>query len=346
MRHSAFAALCLAALLTLSGCILRADRTPELTVIGSRTYDALSAAPSALLWTPNGNHLVFRHASDGQTLLVYLSLQDGQLAALAVDPGGEAEYTLSRDGNQMAYTRAAGGSTSLIRLPLDGSGPGHALVSAVGAMRSPAFSPDGKRLAYATEGGLWVVEAKAGAVPRLLVPAEAAGVPLKLGWLADGRSIAYVAGIPGAPGKLWQIAAKGGQPALLSAQPVTDVKCSPKGKSLAYVVDGGDGPDTIWLYQGRQSAQLSKAETSAREPEWSPDGRRLVYAAYGDSGYARLHIHTLGVAEESLVYELAGPFARPAWGPDGAKLAVWWQRPGTSSTVHDISVIMLETKPK
>src|SRR5581483_4871538 len=108
-------------------------------------------------------------------------------------------------------------------------------------LNSPAFSPDGQRIAYYREGGL-------GFTNRVYVSPVAGGPPVRLTrgvgdeedmptWSADGNWIAYSANSGGYYGK-WSLmkARIGGDPqvVLASIAPGSPLKWSPNGAWIAF----------------------------------------------------------------------------------------------------------------
>jgi Tol biopolymer transport system component/tRNA A-37 threonylcarbamoyl transferase component Bud32 len=124
------------------------------------TAQATSLEP---VWTPDGKHIIFES----------LSPSDFSLQWIRADGGGEAQqlwesknrlipYSFSPDGKRLAFSeRTAKAESDLWTLPLDTSEPEHPkpgkpelFLGTPFAEEDPAFSPDGRWIAYAsTESG-------------------------------------------------------------------------------------------------------------------------------------------------------------------------------------------------
>jgi serine/threonine-protein kinase len=105
-------------------------------------------------WTPDGERLVFQSDRDGAPRLFW-QVADGSRPAEALPETKEPPFpgNVSRDGVLAFYTIARGGHRDLFTRSLD-SGAESAFLTTPANERTPAFSPDGRWLAYAsTESG-------------------------------------------------------------------------------------------------------------------------------------------------------------------------------------------------
>jgi dipeptidyl aminopeptidase/acylaminoacyl peptidase len=224
----------------------------------------------------------------------------------------------------------AGFALRLYRFPISG-GPARPVSEGPDAAQdvSPAFSPDGRWLAFLRwENGatysLWAVP-QPGGKPKLLVTSP---IPItSFAWQADSRTMIYGGG-PMSTGELREVTIDGHHalaPFGLEGPP-DQITISPRGGRLAYVLANLDA--NIWrLPLGRDAEKSSQSPeklfASIREemdPAYSPDGKSIAFVS-NRSGHWNLW---MGNAEGSGLREFEAqkllPF-HPAWSPDSREIA-------------------------
>jgi hypothetical protein len=171
--------------------------------------------------------------------------------------------------------------------------------------RSPAWSPDGKEIAYVRHSPrqLWLVNAD-GTDPHQI--AAHAWAP---DWSPDGTKLAY-----GAPHNNVVLAnADGSDPQIVTSG--EDAAWSPDGHELA-VEDRGD----IWIVSADgQSRRLLIHNASA--PDWSPDGSRIVYDAGSNFRVTVANADGTGARSLGVTDSDATIDSGPEWSPDGSEIA-------------------------
>jgi tricorn protease len=164
-------------------------------------------------------------------------------------------------------------------------GDARRLTSAEGAETEPAFSPDGRWIAftgqYAGNADVYVVPA-AGGEPRRLTwhPGE----DVVQGWTPDGR-ILFQSGREGRPTRLWRfytVSPDGGFPTPLAVPQAYQGEMSDDGRWLAYQEIGYWDPE--WRnYRGGQAQPISVVSTRTwerRTPPW--EGERQMAPVWMD----------------------------------------------------------------
>jgi dipeptidyl aminopeptidase/acylaminoacyl peptidase len=241
----------------------------------------------------------------------------------------EHDVAWSPDGKSLAFVsdaRQGGGGAGKVQLYLAAfdapEAPARALTQLTGALSSPRFSPDGKRVAVlytdsaelvgpveAVTPMVGEVEAHASVQRIALVDVASAQVKMlsrpdlyvhEIAWSPDGTRLAAVAGA--APGdnhwydsKLVTVDATSGQDAVVHAPAlqIAEPRWSPDGKSIAFIgglmSDEGSTGGDVFVVPSDGSAPPRNLtpglRASARTLVW-PKADRIVFGAVVDGGSA------------------------------------------------------------
>ncbi|MFV0624410.1 amidohydrolase family protein [Sphingomonas sp. ac-8] len=100
-------------------------------------------------------------------------------------------------------------------------------------IQAPRLSPDGKRVAFAALGKLYVQGLSEGSVPAPVPGVE--GMAFQPNWTPDGRTLVYVTWTADDGGQLWSVPAGGGKPRRLTRDAAfySEPVVSPDGKTVA-----------------------------------------------------------------------------------------------------------------
>jgi TolB protein len=248
----------------------------------------------------------------------------------------------ARDGagnGRIGYLRMLGGNEPpelhLFTVDPDGGGAVDLTPPGYADIRSFAWPPDGRRIAFSARAGgeldpdLFVMDAGGGAVRRLTRDDFADWQPT---WSPDGRWIAFVRS--GSVSEIFRIRADGRSRRPL---PVTRWRTrgsceapawSPRGTFIACDCRGGvfDKIDLV-RPSGRLVRILLRRRTSFDgNPDWSPDGRLIAFSrGTGGPSSRPLGIWTIRPNGRGLHRVLAHG-GHPTFSPDGRWLAFVWLR--------------------
>ncbi len=187
----------------------------------------------------------------------------------------------------------------------------------------PTWSPDGTRIAFDGEGGIWAVSLEDGSTEKIV---SDAGHP---DWSPDGSYVAY-----DTDNRIRIISVHGGTP--ISVVPPSPPiarggypKWSRDGSRIAFA--SADG--SIWavdLPTGDLQRLFHREGYRARPFSWSPDGSRLAVDLTNVEGEKNTDIWLISPGDGSAIQltDYPGREANPQWSPDGSLIAFMAEHSG------------------
>jgi Tol biopolymer transport system component len=286
------------------------DATRVVTTAGS--YDAAWSPDgrTLLLTTDYGIAVVPASATAAKAKLIARNTQEG-----AWLPNGRVIVYLSAEyEEQLASVSPNGGKPRFI--------PG------MEGDLQPAWSPDGTKLAFASQNddtSVWTIGiANADGTHRRVLARSDANEPSP-SWSPDGRFIAYATykGIDVIP-------SAGGRPRRIArAELAWTVAWSPDGSRIAFgtVTDDSDYANVVVVAPDgshRRTIVNGDAGENWGHIAWSPDGRTLAVARRSDEGgdpdgVADLYLLDVRSGRQT---DLGLDYASPSFSPDGKQLAM------------------------
>ncbi|MEZ8217842.1 WD40-like Beta Propeller Repeat [Candidatus Fervidibacteria bacterium JGI MDM2 SSWTFF-3-K9] len=154
-------------------------------------------------------------------------------------------------------------------------------------LRFPAFSPDGKQIAFSYMGDIWVAPAEGGNAIRLTVhPAH----DIRPRFSPDGKWIAFNSNREGNY-DIFLMPATGGRPKRLTYHSANDIlgDWSPDGRWIVFSSNRDHRFAQICLLEVETGyvRRLTSDETSLHSPTFSPDGRYIVFCRGGTSWWRK-----------------------------------------------------------
>ncbi len=234
---------------------------------------------------------------------------------LTTGPGPDSSPTVARGGDvSFLNSRWRQG---LLTYDL-ASGQTRTLVTHSNFLWGPAFSPDGREIAFSqgeVDGAwhIWLVAAEGGSARQLTSGPLGEVYPR---YTSDGQFVIYHTW--DAPHRIWRAPRAGGPPVALTP-PDLDARfgdVSPDRSTLAFAVTEKDSERVYTLRFGESKPRLLTT-SPASVPRWSPDGKWIAYSAdcgYGDGVFL---VRSDGTGERRLT-ETGG---WPVWWPDGQRIS-------------------------
>ncbi|HEX4565655.1 MAG TPA: S9 family peptidase, partial [Vicinamibacterales bacterium] len=172
---------------------------------------------------------------------------------------------------------------------------------------SPAWSPDGRTLAFATDRDekrqIYVIDPQGGEARKLTSAEEGVG---SFAWAPDSKSIAFT-----------------------STDPKTDADKNREKTYGDFDVIGEDyRMSHLWVFDvaSKKARRLTSGAFTVGQFSWSPDGTRIAFdhrinSANANGGSADISVVTVADSTVKHLVTQDGPDSGPVWSPDGSKIA-------------------------
>jgi Tol biopolymer transport system component len=332
---------------------LNSDRPRQLTQLPDPDGFDRDAA-----WSPDSHVIAFVHAvppdstgSKWRTAIMLLDVASGttrELSVIGISNAFLSDPVWVRGGREIAFIaskapNAPGGRVWIVAAT---GGPATPVLADSVQAQAPTFSPDGRHMAYFAPDSagriqVWVQEIGSGGTAAgspIRVTNHADVTPTRIRWIPDASALLYSAN-----GRLWKVAASGGQPteirftAELSltrprrtlpparfpepghqepARGFMGLALSPDGRRIGLLALG-----KLWIIPvGGNPRAVADVPFEATSLAWSSDGTEVAWSA-GVPDQEDLFATDLTTGATRRVTALPGRETYPAYSPDGRHLA-------------------------
>ena len=279
--------------------------------------DAPGVLSDSPVFSPDGRGVIHRSNRGGASNLWWQPLDGKAPVQLTTGTGPDAYPSVARDG-QIAFLDSRARNSLLLHSLVDRTNT--ELITDSSRLWAPAFSPDGKEIAYSRDEPdgswhVWIIPARGG-TPRQLTSGKVPEIYPR--YTPDGVAIVFNSW-GSEPLSVWHVPVNGGPAKLLigptsASDAYADV--SPDGKSIAFTraetkisrlyvasIRGDGGPRRV-------------LESSATVPRWSPDGKWISFSPNRSFSSGVFIVHPDGTGLQRL--SDTGGWA--VWWPDGEHL--------------------------
>ncbi len=301
---------------------------------------ATHVTPKRVAFTPDDRALCWSGTGPSVSVGIWCVPLDQSTPAepIAVLQGvaGVSDLSIARDGTIAYAIRRM--ESDLWSLPV--SATGQPAGDPVPLMRDtsrntyPAFSPDGRHLAFlgwhpGNPSDLWIMNMQTRASELVAPGKDDEFFPT---WMPDNRRVLTALG-RGPVRRVSRVAIDTRQIEDVQGLPaqMSNLALSRDGRDLAYHVTDEGGGLAVWRVPatGGESVRLTPANQSAGYPSWSPDGRRLALEV-DDGGTTQVWVVNRDGTDFRRVTSSAGQHWPHSWAPDndrivfaGERDAVW-----------------------
>jgi Tol biopolymer transport system component len=301
------------------------------------TKDGQGIVSDMPVFTPDGLGVVHRSNRGGASNLWWQPLEDKSPVQLTTGPGPDTSPSVARNGT-IAFLNSRSRNALIVSSLADGTM--RTLLTDASRLWAPAFSPDGKEIAYSRDQPdgswhIWILATSGGAARQVTSGKLPEVYPR---FTPDGTAM-YFNTWATEPLSIWSVPSKGGP-----AKPAT----APGVGSDAY---GDVSPDGRWVVFTRTENKITHLYIAATDgsgeprrvleapgtvPRWSPDGKWISFSPNRGFSSGVWIVHPDGSGLRRLTEN--GGWA--VWWPDGGQIG--FQTVGTDGN-EQIRVLELKS---
>src|SRR5882757_8489709 len=240
---------------------------------------------------------------------------DAKTAIREQDTSQHTDFDIAPNGNRAVFTARG----DIFTLPAEHGNTRDVTQTSDADEDHPAWSPDGKTIAYTTDisGEQQIAVRPAEGGPEKILTHFERGFFYAPRWSPNGERLAF----SDHEHRLWWMSAAGGEPVQVARDLYTEIHdytWSPDGRWLAYSIVGANQQSGIWLYntETRKASLVSDPRSNDFQPAFDPAGKYLFFIStrHENPTFSRteFNIATLkmtGIYVATLKRGTASPFA-------------------------------------
>ena len=280
--------------------------------------------------------IVFMSDRDGNREIYVMDINGGNQRRLTNNRDADSSPSWSPDGKRIAFASDREGRVNIHGIPtydicvMDANGENRRnLTNNPSNDSSPSWSPDGKRIAFASDRrgpllyfDIYVMDADGGNQQRLTKNHHADGSP---SWSPDSKRIVFSARREGhfenkfgITYEIYVMDADGGNQQRLTENRKNDwhPSWSPDGKRIVFASDRKGDLENFDIYMmdadGGNQQNLTNNRVDDGSPSWSPDGERIAFSSKREGNYEIYVMDANGANQQNLTNN---PYfnVSPAW---------------------------------
>ena len=290
----------------------------------------------------------YEHGHTRRELLERVALAAAGTAVVGWTARGDAlAAMLDADLGEVVFSRRSGTNTAHIST-IRADGRGFKRITSGAYDYDPAWSPDGTRIAFASDRGhdvpnVYVMDADGKNVVRL-TDSSGRGGSYAPTWSPDGTQIAFARSDGAANENIYVIGADGTGLRRLTASRARDTSPAwspvplPESEEtqIAFVSDRTGQPEiyimrTDGSREYRLTGKWGSRSTGFWAPAWSPDARWLALAGTGG-----IFLFSIGTGVAKKLRGTRGGDSEPAWAPDGKTIVFAGGNRGAGTALYTI----------
>lgn len=303
---------------------------------GSRRNRVVGDPPggSDPVWSPDGTQILFTSKHEGNAQVYVVNSDGTDVRRITRSAATDWACGWSPDGRQVLFTRRRGlsvaGPEEIWAASAQGTSQVRLADDAAGSLPPPAWSPDGKRIAYVAKQDdndlIFIVNADGSGRHQLTHPTRrhAGQHDAAPAWAPDGRALAFSR----EGGGIWVMGADGSAQAPIRGTEPGDMfpVWSPDGGRIAFVGSGKTvGRPQYWASVGHEAElyvmdvgrdRRLRLTTNADEeygPAWSPDGHFIAFTSARDGNREIYVMRSDGSGQTNLTNDPNADDQNPAW---------------------------------